>query len=134
MRRLREQITINPIDTQPNVAIGVSLPFNGTPVFNSTYTTKDQIKTNLINYFLTNRGERIFNPEFGGDLRAYIFEQTPQFEQLYGKISDDIEQYFPMISIVNLTVDVNKDNYTVTINLAYSVNNSHDELTIQING
>ena len=44
---------INPLDLQPRKAIGVSLPFSGKAVFNPTYVTKDAIKNNLINYFLT---------------------------------------------------------------------------------
>ena len=40
-----------PIDTLPDVAIGVSVPFTGKAVFNQTYITSDQIKSNLINFF-----------------------------------------------------------------------------------
>ena len=47
-----------PVDTLPDVAVGVSIPFSGKAVFNQTYLTKDQIKSNLINFFLTNKGER----------------------------------------------------------------------------
>ena len=48
-KNIRDYIKINPIDLQSNVAIGVSLPFNGEGVFNLTYTTKEQIKSNLLN-------------------------------------------------------------------------------------
>ena len=44
-----QTIRVNPLDLQKNIAIGVSLPFNGSGVFKSTYTTKDQIKSNLTN-------------------------------------------------------------------------------------
>jgi len=40
---------IDPLDLQPRKAIGVSLPFSGKAVFNSTYQSKDAIKANLIN-------------------------------------------------------------------------------------
>ena len=56
-------------------AIGFSLPFTGEAVFNPTYTTKDQMRSNIINYFLTNKGERIFNPSFGANLREKLFSQ-----------------------------------------------------------
>ena len=134
MKRNREQIRINPIDAQPNVAVGISLPFNGKPVFNSNYTTKDQVKTNLINYFLTNKGERIFNPDFGGDLRAFLFEQVPQFDQLNDYVLAQIDLYFPMITVTNFTVDVNTDTNTVLISLSYSINNSSDNVQLQFNG
>ena len=66
---------IFPIDTKPGTAVGVSLNFNNPGVFQSTYLTKDAIKNNLINYFLTNQTERYLNPNFGGNLRKYLFEQ-----------------------------------------------------------
>ena len=34
-----------------------------------------QIKSDLINFILTNKGERIENPEFGCDVWRVIFEQ-----------------------------------------------------------
>ena len=39
-----------PIDLNKRKAIGFSLPFNGPGVFNPTYTTRDQLKSNLINF------------------------------------------------------------------------------------
>jgi hypothetical protein len=65
---------INPIDLNPNLAVGVNLPFSGPSVFTSNYLTSQAIKNNLINYFLTNPGEIPLNPTFGGGLRAFIFQ------------------------------------------------------------
>ena len=66
---------IYPIDLNASKAVGVDIPFNSNAVFKSNYLTKDAIKNNLINFFLTNPGERYLNPTFGGGLRAFIFEQ-----------------------------------------------------------
>ena len=66
---------IFPIDTKPGTGVGVAIPFNAPAVFRTTYTTKDAIRNNLINYFLTNKTERYLNPNFGANLRAFIFEQ-----------------------------------------------------------
>ena len=64
-----------PIDTQPAKAVGVAIPFNNAAVFTSNYTTSKQLQSNLINFFLTNRGERVLDPTYGANLRATIFEQ-----------------------------------------------------------
>ena len=42
---------IHPLDMPENaqVAVGVTLPFDGTAVFNQSFTTKAQIKSNLLN-------------------------------------------------------------------------------------
>ena len=52
---------INPLDLQPRKAVGIALPFSGRAVFNSTYTSKDAVRNNIINYFLTGKNERVFN-------------------------------------------------------------------------
>ena len=46
-----DPININPDDLNPNIAIGVSLPFSGPAVFSSTFTTQESIKNNLIHFF-----------------------------------------------------------------------------------
>ena len=68
---------IFPNDQRASVAIGFNLPINGEGVFTPNYQTKDAIKNNLINYFLTNPGERPGNPNFGAGLRNFIFKQMP---------------------------------------------------------
>ena len=47
-----------PIDLQKSRAIGFGFPLNGDAVFVPTYFTRDQIKANMVNYLLTNKGER----------------------------------------------------------------------------
>ena len=63
-----------PIDSVARKAVGFGFPLNGPAVFVPTYTTREQTKANLINYLLTNKGERVFNPNFGADLRNLLFE------------------------------------------------------------
>mgnify|MGYP003352512083 CR=1 FL=1 len=80
---------VDPRDLQKNIAIGVGLPFNKVSAFKSTYSTKEQIKYNLINLLLTNKGERIENPEFGADLKKELFENIDEntFENIKNKIT-----------------------------------------------
>lgn len=132
MKKFRQEIRVNPIDTKPNTAVGVAIPFNGIPVFISTYTTKDQIKSNLINYFLTNKGERFFNPNFGGDLRAFLFEQQTEFAQLHDYLTSQMELYFPQITVNDLEVDVDQNTQIVSIFIDYTINNQQDNVQIQI--
>jgi len=127
---------INPLDLNPNVAIGVNLPLNGPSVFISNYQTKDAIKNNLINYFLTNPGERPLNPTFGGGLRAFIFEQINEnnLDGLKETISLQLENIFPNVIVNSLNVLRNDDYNSITIELKYSIANSNitDNLTLQL--
>ena len=63
-----------PIDLNARKAVGFGFPLNGNAVFVPTYQTKNQIQANLINYLLTNKNERVFNPSFGADLRSLVFK------------------------------------------------------------
>jgi hypothetical protein len=66
------------------LAIGVSLPFNADGVFNPTYTSTDQIRANLINFILTNKGERPMNTNYGSDLRKYLFSEITDSSYSFG--------------------------------------------------
>lgn len=113
-----------PIDTQARRAVGVSLPFSAGAVFNSTYTTANQLKSNLINYFMTNPGERYMNPSFGAGLTRRVFDQLVDlnFETLKQQIQKDLNTYFPAVTIGNLEVYGNEDLNVLKVELTYSVN------------
>ena len=115
-------------------AIGVSIPFSNSSVFNQTFTTADQTKSNLINYFLTNKGERILNPNYGGDLRNLLFEQITEetLSVLQKRIENDLENKFPIIEVKNLIINPQPNFNIVNIVLTYNVLNLENEV-IEIN-
>ncbi len=112
---------IAPIDLRGNVGIGISIPFNGRTGFNSTFTTTAQIRYNLINFLLTNRGERVMNPEFGADLRRFLFGQIDDLDIIKDYVTDRIHLYVPEVTIIKLDVLSEKDDHIVNIKLTYSV-------------
>ena len=126
---------IFPIDFNESAAVGINLPFNGPAVFQSNYQTKDAIKTSLINFFLTNPGERFLNPSFGGGLRSFIFEQITNGNTnfLTRDIETKLNVFFPTIKVENLEVIKFEDNNTIQIKLKYSIINTNinDNLEIE---
>jgi len=125
----------NPIDVGSRVAIGVSLPFNAPQVFTQTYTTQDQIKSNIINYILTDRGERVFNPTFGSNIRASVFENiTPNLLQnLQITLQDDLKMNFPSVNFYKVEITPNYDTNVISIAIYYSVyNNPVTEINITL--
>jgi phage baseplate assembly protein W len=111
---------IDPRDLN-KTAIGISLPFNGPAVFNSTYSTKDQLKANLINLILTNKGERIENPEFGSDVRKFLFEfiTDNNIEDLKMFILKSIETFIPEINVTNIETTPEPDFNSVSLKIEY---------------
>ncbi len=126
---------IEPIDLQPRVAIGVSLPFNGSTGFNSNYTTAEQLKTNILSFLLTNRGERLFQPTFGASLRNFLFEQIADntLDELREIFNSKIEQQFPRVRIFNTEIDADRDINTINISFTYRVTQTDIEDDISIN-
>ena len=130
-----QTIRVNPLDLQKNIAIGVALPFNGPGVFKSTYTTKDQIKSNLVNLLLTDTGERIMNPNFGTNLKRFLFEGITDnnLETLKDNILNSILTYIYEITVTNIILVPNTDNNLVSLTIEYYLNISQtpDQVTVQ---
>ena len=113
------------IATKAGRAVGVSIPFSAPWVFTSTYQTKDAIRTNLINFFLTNQNERVFRPSFGGNLRAFIFQQiaSDSTDLIKQRVESDVAKYFPLVSIQNIEVLASEDLNTLNVALTYAIVN-----------
>ncbi len=79
------------------------------------------IKNSIANIFLTTPGEKILSPEFGLDLRGYLFEPVSQFTAF--SIQDDIITRLPTmeprISVDNVSVEPNTDanEYCITLQI-----------------
>ena len=123
-----------PIDLTPSVAVGYGFPLNGDAVFVPTFTTREQTKANIINYLLTNKGERVFRPMFGGDLRNLLFENILESTQndLLTMIQNDLTRYFPTVVIKELKFENQEDRNTINFILTYQIENFGIEDLINI--
>ena len=129
---------VNPLDLQKNIAIGIALPFGvcgDDRLFDKTYSTKDQTKSNLINVLLTNRGERVLDPTYGANLRAVIFEQITEgnLDALKSKIEIDLTTNFPDVRLANLDILGNEDLNEIQVRITYTVVLSGETDTISLN-
>jgi len=125
-----------PIDTQPQKAVGVNLPFSGRAVFTSNYLTRDAIRNNLINFFSTRKGERVMNPLFGSIIQQTVFENlgTNIDTTLKTIIGDEINKYFNFVTIQSINVVPKQDFNQLNIDITYSVANFgiNDNITVTI--
>jgi phage baseplate assembly protein W len=123
---------INPQVARPQRALGISVLYNGNGVFNQTITTKDQVKSQLINYVLTNKGERLFDPNFGGDIRRMLFDPTTNVDSIIATLEQGILEYVPGVIINNITINTDPDSYTANLIIDYSIYDQKDLLNINI--
>ena len=125
-----------PIDLQPSRAVGFGFPLNGDAVFVPTYFTRDQIKANMVNYLLTNRGERVFNPNYGANLRAQVFEiiNEDNLDNLESIIIADIGERFPLVEVKQVEFNPEEDRNILFFTLKYTVVllGFEDEINIEL--
>lgn len=130
-------ININPLDLQPSKGVGIKIPFDGPTGLNITYTTKEATKSNILNFLLTGKRERIMNPIFGAGIREQLFEQITSntVENIEDIIKFGLNDYFPQIQLNNLTVSSSPDQNLIQIYFSYSIKNTNiqDEIVINFN-
>ena len=130
-------VNISPLDLQPSRGVGIKVPFDGPTGLNITYTTKDAIKSNILNFFLTGKRERIMNPNFGAGIREQLFEQITNntVENVEDIIAFGLNDYFPQVQLTNLNVSAAPDQNLMQIYFSYSIKNTNiqDEITINFN-
>ena len=136
-------VNINDISqTNPNGAIGIKVPFNGTTgVISSTVTSLEQAISNLKNLLLTYKGERINQPNFGTDLSQVLFQPNlsnlkPIITEI---ITDAVSYWLPYINIEEIDVemtDAMKDNHTAYMTIQFTVGNTIEtqEITFTVRG
>ncbi len=103
-------------------------------------TITEQATSNLKNLILTNKGERVGQPDFGCNVTDFLFEQIAEdsFDLIETSIKDAIEQWLPYVTIANLIVNTNNQNpNAVFIVLEFTVDaedpNSIQTLTFNFN-
>ncbi len=133
MAQKRIYTQVDPINLETDVAVGVPFPFNADGVFYSSYTTKEQVKSNLLNVLLTEPGERLYNPLFGVGIRNLLFEQGIDLEKLRARIKLQTEIYVPEITITDVVVNKAPHSHVLFIRLTYKLNINNDPDSIQLN-
>ena len=125
------EIRINPLDLQPNVAIGLDLPFDTSlgGGFKLNYTTLDQAVANSKNLLLTNKGERVMLPTFGCDIQKSLFDNIT--DELVATLDNNIRESFatwlPYIFINELTITDDRDYNRLFIKLMISLQDNKFE-------
>jgi len=119
-------------DLDPDVFIGVALPLeygvNG--FFSKTRTTLQQLKYNIQNLLLTQKGERLGNPEFGSNLMKVVFE--PDNGDTEALIEEEIRATMssglPFVNIVDIKVSSDRYNINrLNVKINFSVDTSNVE-------
>ena len=137
MAKERKEYFYNTIDFEKDVAVGIKLPFskeNG--LFSLSYSTEEQAISNLKNLLLTRKGERVFQPTFGSQIYALLFE--PITLDLKQKLEDgilvDVNFWLPYIIIdeVNVTPDEDRNHVGITLNFRVTEQGANQRINLLV--
>ena len=124
---------VREIDRSDDVYVGLEFPLdhNLTGFFRQTKTVQEQVKSNIKNLLLTSKGERVFQPDLGCDLRDLLFEQiTPEtLDGVDNSIRVALDTWLPYVIINDLIIIQSESNPNeITISLEYSTTLQPDTL------
>jgi phage baseplate assembly protein W len=86
----------------------------------------EAVKQGLYNIFHWAKGDRILNPEFGTNLRTYLYEgiTTEVLKSIRTEITESITRWEPRVTIVSVDVidgAITSDDHAIYITLMYTI-------------
>jgi len=123
--------SVKEIDRNDDKYVGIRFPLDYSPegFFYKTKTVLEQSKANLQNLLLTTPGERIFQPEFGSQLKFIVFEQGQDIpSRIEETIRSSVDKFLAYINIINVFT-TQQDN-TVNVSIEFSVPLNPDTIEI----
>ena len=107
--------------------INIDYPFKNSPEgFFLNLNSDDQraIKADLMHLLLTRKGQRLYNPDFGTNLMAYIFEPNDSLtlQSIKEEITNSVRKYLPKLVVNNISVTPSEDSeYAAVVRVDYTV-------------
>ena len=102
------------------------MPDSGDGYFKTSKTTIDAIKNNIKLLLKTERGERVFQPFLGMDLKRFVFEQITEDVKI--QIENDIvsvfETWLPFVELRDIQITsgpVSANQSKININIIFNI-------------
>jgi hypothetical protein len=96
-------------------------PINSSDIERSV--DEQAIKNSLVNIFNTIPGQKVLNPEFGLNLKKFLFDPLTEFtaQRISETIFNGITRWEPRVKIINIDVQKNVRDMQFTISLTLSI-------------
>ena len=109
-----------------NRFINIDFPFKDSPngfYFKLKDNDKEAIRADLLHLLLTNKGERLYLPDFGSDLRKYIFEPNDNIthEDIRNNLNETIKRYIPNLVVNDISFRNDEIQELIIVELKYTV-------------
>jgi phage baseplate assembly protein W len=106
--------------------INIDFPFKDSRkgfYFQLNQTDRDAIRADLLHLLLTNKGDRLYLPDFGSDLRKFIFEPNDSIthDDIKKSLNDSISRYIPNLIVNSINFRNDDIEELIIVELTYTV-------------
>ena len=95
---------------------------------------ENAVKRSIRNLILTNKGEALFNPNKGSDIRKLLFENMSDVTESLLKtyITDVIREFEPRCNLIDVIVVANYNNNLYNIAIVFQIINNNENITLTL--
>ena len=123
-------------DKDTRVSVGLKMPLGRQPgsgdgFFTTTKTTMDAVKNDIKLLLMTQRGERLFQPNLGMNIRRFLFEQITEDTEIEieNDIVDTFSRWLPFVQLSDILIDLkNQDRNQIKIEVKFNITNAPNDL------
>lgn len=97
-------------------------------------TNEESIKESIRNLILTDRGERLFQPTIGCDIKTQLFENATEetIETIRNMIFETVESFEPRCELVGVEINGQLDSNELTVNISFVTINSSESVELEV--
>jgi len=110
--------------------------FDKSPLSNdiARVTNENSVKHSVRNLILTNIGERLFNPNLGGNVNKMLFEPYSGFtaDNLKKDIINTLSQNELRAQEISVNIIANEDQNRFTVNIFFYIINNPNQLSLEL--
>ena len=103
----------------------ISMSFESNPLTDDLIALKNEnaIARSIKNIVFTLPGEKFFDPEFGSDISASLFENLDDISGgiIEDQIRESITNYEPRVELLSVKTDPNFDNNAFDVTITYEI-------------
>lgn len=100
----------------------------------TVFKDEDAVKESIKNLILTNRGERLMQPDLGGNISGMLFENiTPAtLVLIQNHVRTTIDLYEPRAELIDVIASSNIDDNVVKVEIAFYITNVQQPITLDV--
>lgn len=98
------------------------------------YTNENSVKRAIRNLIMTNPGERRFQPDFGCNIRRFLFENMSDYVSglIKDVIIEAIDKYEPRVRVLDIVIVANEVNNSYEVTIIFEVINNVNPMSISL--